>query len=1335
MAKPGISKNIRYVIGLCTGICAVIIITLVLVWHYKWRKSRSGDDNNTSIPDTSTLDTSTPGTSTSDTSTSDTSTPGTSTSDTSTSDTSTPGTSTSDTSTHSKDPFDNVPASKVTTSVDPRDFHSLESTDQVRGRTPYGDLVDNGNVISRGLTTVKDLEAHRFTYSMGHPYYDAPYYGVIRGTNWSEYVDLFPVANRLSNLLSNPPTEDSIILIENSGVTIIDMDLKVRGIVVRHGAIVLIRDTTDVKFEIQFILVESGGLLQAGAHGFPYQHNLKIWLTHPLGGYGVMGVVASEYTYEVYMPGTRRTSDLSPDNTNLQTSFMGTAGFGNTFGCKVIAVGFNGNLTLVSQTPQMLPYSGTWSAHDTAGKVWMDATSSLTYLTPKEQAIADLVNVETEYAAVWLPMANRVFFKDKKVIEINGQVPNGWKSGARIMITGKSNQYTTWDDPQGLLPLWVENTDYAENSINTQANIDFVKKFTGTQADKSNGLEVATIDRVEGSKIYLVNPLQFDHDSTYTTIDRKSDNVKLKIKSITVSTALHVGLLTRNISIESKLSNYGTGYNILHGTLPEYVPGSTEWAGPRTTVRCNDVSHGSKGDVYKTCYDGPTNNGRFCNNKPPPIIKNGSWVFGSGTKTGPNSIFAGHTMFRYGSGTHLSGVELTVMGTTGGFGTVARYPLHYHLSGWSDSFSEYLQPVSLVGVGSNKQSFSPITFRRRQAFLNGSIWRSFNHFVNMHGCHEINFKNNVCFISYGNGVFVEDGTELNNTIEHNLLGYSLPCVSDNYYNTIPLMPVVNVDTNCGMAVIWLKNSQNRILRNICCDSPAPTIGIWMAPQFIGYLRGISTVCLGDPIRKLPSLASSSNALGDQSRQTYLSQNKNNWTGVKDELGLDTPCWLPDDIINQDMKTKCMIFTASNDVNPYLLMAENVLYCLFGGISEFPEAVELPGPDYNGTGQFEGAPGSAYNLSSVKWDKKPVFMPFNGQTACTDEFARAPYFETQWAGGHQGDGYPFQPLTKDWISDYEKKGWTRTQGAKANIVPKIFSNFLTHCLGGSTTLWGNAGWTKQGPSWLINSCFLETSKRIREKFDGCFNATCPAGKDGYTCRYTTHGGGGLAVGQPWLSSAFVISSGGDGNNSMYSAIYPVIHNLIVNGGTALPSNPTVLSGSQTFFGDQVILLDTEYNSAKFAAANNTYYCYDLPGTFEEFMPRTVWENRQNLQVQGFVDMTRKRAVKLSTGGRTGNTKGSAPEVVTTFDFSVNKTRKYPYVCGQDNRLFRVGSMTPSRDSWRNIVVNAQAHTFLNDGGIALGDKLCDQLSQIPPCLNNIDNSYNGNMCCMPGSDCN
>uniref|UniRef100_A0A6C0BP08 G8 domain-containing protein n=1 Tax=viral metagenome TaxID=1070528 RepID=A0A6C0BP08_9ZZZZ len=1237
------------------------------------------------------------------------------------------------------DPSIDAHLPQIVTNTDPRDFHTLSSTDQIRGRLLNGDLVDDNVVISPGLSSVSDLQKYLFTYAMGHPYYDAPHFGHIQGLTWQQYIQAFPSSLRLSQQSSRLQlSPDAVLLVQEPGVLIIDQDLDIRGLVVRHGAVVLFSDLTDLSVRTQFILVESGGVLQAGADGYPYKHQLKFWLSHPPEGYGVMGLVASEYTYEVYAPGVRKDLDQQTFYTGSNMAFM------NTFGCKVIAVGFNGNLTLVSDLATPQPYVGTWRAYTSSGETWLDYHDSLTYFDTDEQVTADLVNVETKYHPVWLPLANLNFKAGTKTLKIaDGSVP--WKSGDHIIITGKSNQYTTWEDPQGLLPLWVNNDSNSEREANLQANLDFVRKFSTTseekRADKSNGVEVAIIERVSGDTIYLVDPLQFDHDSTHTKISRDSSNVKASTKTIFVSDGLHVGLLTRNISIESELTSGGTGYGILEGTLAEYNDQSGQWAGPRSTVRCNDIERAEykATDVASTCYiNRPVNNLEFCNNMQPPPVTNGSWIFGSASKTGPNSIFAGHTMFRYGSGTHLKGVELTVMGTTAGFGSVARYPIHYHLSGWSDSFSEYLPPANQPEVGSNKIDLDPVLFRRRHTFTDGSIWRSFNHFVNMHGCHEINFKNNVCFVSFGNGVFVEDGTELNNTIEHNLLGYCLPCVSDTYYNTIPIMPVVSVDTNCGMSVIWLKNNQNRILRNICCDSPSPTIGIWLAPQYIGYLRGPSTVCLGDPIRKLPSLASRSNAIGDRGRQAWLSQHENTWESVKDEVGLSTPCWLPEDILNQDLTTGCLLYTNSNDTNPYLLMAENVCYCLFGGISEFPEAVELPGPNYEGLGQFEGAPGIAYGTgeSKVGWIKQPMFIPSNGQNACSDEFARAPYFETKWAGGNEsgGLGYAFQPLTSEWLQNYDQKGWTKTQLTGGAILPKIFSNILTYNIGAATDLWGCALWTKQGPSWLINCCFLETSKRVRDKFDGCFDVTCPVG-EGYGFRFTTgRNSDGLSAGLPWRSSAAVISCGGDGNQSMYSAIYPVLHNLIVNGGTALPSNPTVLSGSKTFFGNQVILMETEYNAKRFEAACNTYYCYDWPQIFEEFIPKTVWENRQNLQVQGFIDMDRKRAIRLAPGGRSESNLGSEP-TQTLWSFSQDQTRKYPYVCGEDHRLFRIGSQTPNQPNWRNIVANAQTHTFLSDQGIQLGDTICEYLSHIPPCSNNIDNSFTGSMCCYANSNCN
>ena len=61
--------------------------------------------------------------------------------------------------------------------------------------------------------------------------------------------------------------------------------------------------------------------------------------------------------------------------------------------------------------------------------------------------------------------------------------------------------------------------------------------------------------------------------------------------------------------------------------------------------------------------------------------------------------------------------------------------------------------------------------------------------------------------------------------------------------------------------------------------------------------------------------------------------------------------------------------------------------------------------------------------------------------------------------------------------------------------------------------------------------------------------------------------------------------GDAVN-IYSNTYFVIHNLISNGGIGLPPNPTIISGTKTFFSNTSQIMNIEYNNHK--ASINDYY---------------------------------------------------------------------------------------------------------------------------------------------------
>lgn len=50
-----------------------------------------------------------------------------------------------------------------------------------------------------------------------------------------------------------------------------------------------------------------------------------------------------------------------------------------------------------------------------------------------------------------------------------------------------------------------------------------------------------------------------------------------------------------------------------------------------------------------------------------------------------------------------------------------------------------------------------------------SVFDSNTRFVSIHGTHSVDVSRNVFFRSFGHGVYLEDGSEINNTIAHNLV--------------------------------------------------------------------------------------------------------------------------------------------------------------------------------------------------------------------------------------------------------------------------------------------------------------------------------------------------------------------------------------------------------------------------------------------------------------------------------------------------------------------------------------------------------------------------------------
>lgn len=178
---------------------------------------------------------------------------------------------------------------------------------------------------------------------------------------------------------------------------------------------------------------------------------------------------------------------------------------------------------------------------------------------------------------------------------------------------------------------------------------------------------------------------------------------------------------------------------------------------------------------------------------------------------------------------------------------------------------------------------------------------------------------------------------------------------------------------------------------------------------------------------------------------------------------------------------CLAFSAENNVNPYSLFAENVFYQMFGAQSEFPEAVEAPPADWDGKGSFFGCPCRHYNYCAsrpeecggalgAEWvpGKQQNWIPRNGQNSCTDQRAQSIYFQTTWGGGECRAGecnpfgaYAYQPLSRAGLDAYNRQGLTRSENQLGNLLPKVFSGWLTYNLGSGGPLWGGGRLAQTG----------------------------------------------------------------------------------------------------------------------------------------------------------------------------------------------------------------------------------------------------------------------------------
>jgi hypothetical protein len=139
----------------------------------------------------------------------------------------------------------------------------------------------------------------------------------------------------------------------------------------------------------------------------------------------------------------------------------------------------------------------------------------------------------------------------------------------------------------------------------------------------------------------------------------------------------------------------------------------------------------------------------------------------------------GHTMYHRFSAGSISYAEFRHLGKDGVLG---KYSIHFHLCG------DTMRGSSVIGA---------------------AIWDSDNRWITIHGTNYLVVRDCVGYQSKGHGFFLEDGTEVDNTLDHNLAVQA--------YTTKPLpKQVLPFDKNDGSG-FWWANSRNAFTRNVAAE--------------------------------------------------------------------------------------------------------------------------------------------------------------------------------------------------------------------------------------------------------------------------------------------------------------------------------------------------------------------------------------------------------------------------------------------------------------------------------------------------------------------------------------
>ena len=373
---------------------------------------------------------------------------------------------------------------------------------------------------------------------------------------------------------------------------------------------------------------------------------------------------------------------------------------------------------------------------------------------------------------------------------------------------------------------------------------------------------------------------------------------------------------------------------------------------------------------------------------------------------------------------------------------------------------------------------------------------------------------------------------------------------------------------------------------------------------------------------------------------------------------------------------CAAQSVDNSSIEWLLMAENVFYCMTGAICSFPDTGFEPT-------QNDQNPVKSYCRLPVM-PPQGQFLASNGQNACTDAqgISQAVYPQPQW-GGQRNEGYAYQPLTGADLNALNAPAPATyiMDGICARALPVVVSGTLTFNLGPQIgNLMYGAGWVKGSGLIMLNSCFLKGG----------------AG--------TTSGG----TPYPAATSSVFSNVVGDGVQQ-YPNVYNVLHNVLSDGAVSMPSNPTLFSGERGFLSDTAQRFLGEYTGLPNASVADYYFAN---GAVPSHIPPAFWSNAVLKAVSPTAD---HRPTLIDLVNNTTATVSMAgvitPGPAWTGSVAV---RKYPYLCDAHGAVF-VLQGTPfdqARPELEGVVFSWMNLTFHGARNKQLGDSICGALHLIP-----------------------